>query len=61
MLKFTNINQLNPKKTEVNIRSKNFNEIYSHFVKEKANLDKYPRSYWTYKIKNIDILASNDL
>jgi glutamate synthase (NADPH/NADH) small chain len=36
MLKFTNINQLNPKKTEVNIRSKNFNEIYSHFVKEKA-------------------------
>ena len=36
MLKFTDINQLNPDKTTPGKRSKNFNEIYSRFASEKA-------------------------
>ena len=36
MLKFTDINQLNPEKKTPDIRSKNFNEIYSRFTSEKA-------------------------
>ena len=36
MLKFTNTNQKNPKKEVADVRSKNFNEIYSRFAKEKA-------------------------
>ena len=36
MLKFTDINQLNPEKTTPGKRSKNFNEIYSRFASEKA-------------------------
>ena len=36
MLKFTNINQANPKKIKAETRSKNFNEIYSKFAKQKA-------------------------
>ena len=36
MLKFTNINQLNPKKMSSEIRSKNFDEIYSRFAKDKV-------------------------
>ncbi len=37
MLKFTDINQIDVKKTSPEVRSKNFNEIYSGFVKEKAS------------------------
>ena len=36
MLKFVNISQVLPKKTQVNIRKKNFSEIYSDFAKQKA-------------------------
>ena len=36
MLKFTHIDQLNPQKKTPEIRSKNFNEIYSRFAREKA-------------------------
>ena len=36
MLKFTSINQKNPHKNSSKLRSKNFNEIYSRFAKEKA-------------------------
>ena len=36
MLKFTNINQLNPKKITSEVRSKNFKEIYSRFSRNKA-------------------------
>ena len=36
MLKFTDINQVNPNKTKAEIRSKNFKEIYSRFAREKA-------------------------
>ena len=36
MLKFTNINQMNPKKMSSEIRSKNFDEIYSRFAKDKV-------------------------
>ena len=36
MLKFTNIDQQNPDKALSDIRSKNFNEIYSRFAREKA-------------------------
>jgi len=36
MLKFTNINQINPSKKNPEVRSKNFKEIYSRFAKEKA-------------------------
>jgi glutamate synthase (NADPH/NADH) small chain len=36
MLKFTNINQKNPQKTLSEVRTKNFDEIYSGFVREKA-------------------------
>ena len=36
MLKFTDINQIDVKKTSPEVRSKNFNEIYSGFVEEKA-------------------------
>ena len=36
MLKFTNINQVNPSKISSKIRSKHFDEIYSNFAKEKA-------------------------
>ena len=36
MLKFTDINQLNPEKKIAKVRSKNFQEIYSRFAREKA-------------------------
>ena len=36
MLKFTNIDQKNPDKAISDVRSKNFNEIYSRFAKDKA-------------------------
>ena len=36
MLKFININQANPDKTTSQVRSKNFNEIYSRFAQKKA-------------------------
>ena len=36
MLKFTNINQLNPKKITSEVRSKNFKKIYSRFSRNKA-------------------------
>ena len=36
MLKFVDINQLNPEKITSEVRSKNFNEIYSRFAREKA-------------------------
>ncbi len=36
MLKFVNINQKNPQKTSSKVRSKNFNEIYSRFARDKA-------------------------
>tara|TARA_B100000029_G_scaffold507021_1_gene590846 strand:- start:1894 stop:3327 length:1434 start_codon:yes stop_codon:yes gene_type:complete len=36
MLKFTSINKENPKKTDSQIRSKNFDEIYANFAKQKA-------------------------
>ena len=36
MLKFTTINKENPSKTDSKIRSKNFDEIYASFAKQKA-------------------------
>ena len=36
MLKFVNLNQENPKKSDSEKRLKNFNEIYARFSKEKA-------------------------
>ena len=36
MLKFTSINKENPSKTESKVRSKNFDEIYANFAKQKA-------------------------
>ena len=36
MLKFVDIQQRNPEKESVKVRSKNFTEIYSRFVKKKA-------------------------
>ena len=36
MLKFTSINKENPDKIESKIRSKNFDEIYANFAKQKA-------------------------
>ena len=36
MLKFVDIQQRNPEKESVKARSKNFTEIYSRFVKKKA-------------------------
>ena len=36
MLKFTSINKENPSKVESKVRSKNFDEIYSNFAKQKA-------------------------
>ena len=36
MLKFVNLNQENPKKSDSEKRPKNFNEIYARFSKEKA-------------------------
>ena len=36
MLKFTSINKENPKKKSASERSADFNEIYSNFIKEKA-------------------------
>jgi len=36
MLKFTSIDQKNPQKKSSDIRSKNFDEIYSRFAREKA-------------------------
>jgi len=36
MLKFTSINKENPSKTDSKIRSKNFDEIYANFAKQKA-------------------------
>ena len=36
MLKFTSINKENPNKTDSKIRSKNFDEIYANFAKQKA-------------------------
>ena len=36
MLKFTSINKENPRKTDSKIRSKNFDEIYANFAKQKA-------------------------
>ena len=36
MLKFTSINKENPSKMNSKLRSKNFNEIYSNFAKQKA-------------------------
>jgi len=36
MLKFTSINKENPKKVDSKVRSKNFDEIYSNFAKQKA-------------------------
>lgn len=36
MLKFTNIDQKNPDKALSDVRSKNFNEIYSRFARDKA-------------------------
>ena len=36
MLKFTSINKEGPRKTDSKIRSKNFDEIYANFAKQKA-------------------------
>ena len=36
MLKFTSINKENPSKVESKVRSKNFDEIYANFAKQKA-------------------------
>ena len=36
MLKFTSINKENPSKTDSKTRSKNFDEIYANFAKQKA-------------------------
>ena len=36
MLKFTSINKENPSNTESKVRSKNFDEIYANFAKQKA-------------------------
>ena len=36
MLKFVNLNQENPKKSDSEKRLKDFNEIYAKFSKEKA-------------------------
>ena len=36
MLKFTDIDKLNPEKKKAEVRSKNFNEIYLRFAKKKA-------------------------
>ncbi len=36
MLKFTSINKENPIKTDSKVRSKNFDEIYANFAKQKA-------------------------
>ena len=36
MLKFTSINKENPSKTESKVRSKNFDEIYANYAKQKA-------------------------
>ena len=36
MLKFTTINKENPSKTDSKVRSKNFDEIYANFAKQKA-------------------------
>ena len=36
MLKFTSINKESPSKTESKVRSKNFDEIYANFAKQKA-------------------------
>ncbi len=36
MLKFTTINKENPRKTDTKVRSKNFDEIYANFAKQKA-------------------------
>jgi glutamate synthase (NADPH/NADH) small chain len=36
MLKFTSINKENPNKTDSKVRSKNFDEIYANFAKQKA-------------------------
>mgnify|MGYP003312916497 CR=1 FL=1 len=36
MLKFTSINKENPSKTDSKVRSKNFDEIYANFAKQKA-------------------------
>ena len=36
MLKFTSINKENPSKVKSKIRSKNFDEIYANFAKQKA-------------------------
>jgi glutamate synthase (NADPH/NADH) small chain len=36
MLKFTSINKENPSKIDSKVRSKNFNEIYANFAKQKA-------------------------
>ena len=36
MLKFTSINKENPSKTDSKVRSKNFEEIYANFAKQKA-------------------------
>ena len=37
MLKFVEIGQQNPPKRDKNFRKEDFNEIYSEFIKEKAN------------------------
>ena len=37
MLKFVDIGQQNPPKRDKNTRKEDFNEIYSEFIKEKAN------------------------
>ena len=36
MLKFTSIDKENPRKTDSKVRSKNFDEIYANFAKQKA-------------------------
>ena len=36
MLKFISINKENPSKTESKVRSKNFDEIYANYAKQKA-------------------------
>mgnify|MGYP000356400995 CR=1 FL=1 len=40
MLKFTSINKENPSKIDSKVRSRNFDEIYANFAKQKAEVKK---------------------